>query len=475
MILPEKFCDNMKSLLNDEYDDFIKSYFDEPLSGLRVNTSKISVEEFIKIAPFKLEKIPFISNGFYINENDGWSKHPFYYAGLYYLQEPSAMLPANRLKVKKTDKVLDLCAAPGGKATELASKCDLLVANDISFTRTIPLVKNLEMSGAKKLYVTNEEPQKLALIYRNYFDCILLDVPCSGEGMFRKDSGLIKAWINKGPEEYVDVQKSILEAAYEMLKSDGMILYSTCTFSPLETEEIIAQFISKHLDIKLLEIEPVEGALCGYDNYVKENEELKKCYHILPHRCKGEGHFLALMQKNQENQEISQTTYKASNNSKKNKKLAFEKLPDKVKEFLDGFDNECKSVIRESSYILDEKGYIYMLPLGFEDDYYSGIHYVRTGTLVGVWDKKGKFKPHTAFALYVDNSAYNNVCNFDSDDPLIIKYLKGETLILEDDIINKNGISKGYCIISVDGYNLGFAKFDGVKLKNLYETGWRMI
>lgn len=196
--LPRGFEEKMRGLLGADYENYVKC-FDEPRHfGLRVNTSKISVQDFQKIAPWPLEPVEWISNGFYYDGTKASpAKHPYYHAGLYYLQEPSAMTPANRLPVEEGERVLDLCAAPGGKATELGARLSgsgLLVANDISSSRAKGLLKNLELFGIGNVLVTSEEPGKLAMRFPEYFDKILIDAPCSGEGMFRKERRMIKAW-----------------------------------------------------------------------------------------------------------------------------------------------------------------------------------------------------------------------------------------------------------------------------------------
>lgn len=205
MNLPQKYLDTMKEMLGDEFEDFISSFEQERLFGLRVNTLKITPEEFLRIAPFDLKPIPWIKNGFYYKEEDKPAKHPYYYAGLYYIQEPSAMTPAHVLPIEDGDKVFDMCAAPGGKTTELGARLNrtgLLVTNDISNSRAKALLKNVELCGIPNVLVLSEDPAKLVNSYRGYFDKILIDAPCSGEGMFRKDSKLIKNWEINGPEYY---------------------------------------------------------------------------------------------------------------------------------------------------------------------------------------------------------------------------------------------------------------------------------
>ena len=237
MNLPEKYTESMKMMLGDEYDSYIESFNDKRLYGLRVNNLKISTEDFLKICPFKLEPVPWIENGFYYSEDDKPAKHPYYFAGLYYIQEPSAMTPANVLPIEEGDVVFDMCAAPGGKSTELAArlnKTGLLITNDISNSRAKALLKNVEVFGVPNLCVLNEDPVGIASRFSGFFDKVLIDAPCSGEGMFRKDNKLIKAWEKNGPEFYSQIQRNIILAGADMLKPGGKLLYSTCTFSKLE-------------------------------------------------------------------------------------------------------------------------------------------------------------------------------------------------------------------------------------------------
>ena len=237
MNLPEKYTESMKMMLGDEYDSYIESFNDKRLYGLRVNNLKISTEDFLKICPFKLEPVPWIENGFYYSEDDKPAKHPYYFAGLYYIQEPSAMTPANVLPIEEGDVVFDMCAAPGGKSTELAAKLNktgLIITNDISNSRAKALLKNVEVFGVPNLCVLNEDPVGIASRFSGFFDKVLIDAPCSGEGMFRKDNKLIKAWEKNGPEFYSQIQRNIILAGADMLKPGGKLLYSTCTFSKLE-------------------------------------------------------------------------------------------------------------------------------------------------------------------------------------------------------------------------------------------------
>lgn len=222
MELPVKFKEQMKELLQEEYGDYLQSFDHDRYYGLRVNTLKISVEEFLKISPFKLKPIPWTNDGFYYSSEDKPSKHPYYYAGLYYLQEPSAMLPAQVLPVDENDIVLDTCAAPGGKSTKLATKLNhtgLLISNDISSSRCQGLLKNIELFGCDNAWVTSEDLTNMEEHYPETFDKILVDAPCSGEGMFRKEPDLIKSWIEKDDTFYPPIQKKHFECGHIHVKA----------------------------------------------------------------------------------------------------------------------------------------------------------------------------------------------------------------------------------------------------------------
>ena len=459
MRLPERFTKSMTSLLKEESSEFFKSYEGSARSGLRVNTSKIDISRFENLAPYSIEKIPFTANGYYINDTDAWSKHPYYYAGLYYLQEPSAMLPASLLPVNEGDIVLDLCAAPGGKSTELLLRHPgLLISNDISHARTIPLVKNLEHWGGD-FAVTCMDPKDLAANFPECFDSILVDAPCSGEGMFRKDRSLISSYEDRGPEYYAPIQAEILENAYSMLKWGGMLCYSTCTFSDTEDEQVIASFLEKHRDMSMSEIKKDYGLTGCYDKY-KDHPELEGCVHAFPHRFKGEGHFVALMKKNEgENKRL--------NSGGDSDTCGFSDLPECVKEFATTFSDELYERFFSSRFIIGKDGQIFLLPSLFPELLRRNIRYSRTGICVGSIKRSGKFMPHTAFAMNIGYRDMKNSVSFAADDINIIKYLKGETVNIQ-----KQDMNKGFVLVCVDSFSLGFAVYDGNKLKNLYEKGW---
>lgn len=449
MQLPEKFVNSMRELLGEEeLQAYLDSFTSERMYGLRVNTAKISVEDFVKICPWEITPVPWIPNGFYYSGDVNPAKHPYYFAGLYYLQEPSAMTPAKVLPIEEGDKVLDLCAAPGGKSTELGAKLGgtgLLVSNDISASRAKALLKNVEVFGIPNVLLTCEYPQKLEEVFTGYFDKILVDAPCSGEGMFRKDNKLIKSWESKGPEEFAPIQKDILNSAANMLKDGGMILYSTCTFSKMEDEDNIREFLDNHENFSLERIYDYEGFVRGFG--------MEETIRLFPHKLKGEGHFVALLRKNGE---------KASNFPSLGGKTP--KLPSELTEFLalTGIDFQYNRIIiaGEKVYYLPE----YDIPL-------KGIRILRSGLLLGEL-KKNRFEPSQALAMTLTMEAFDTTVNLSAEDVNCIKYLKGETIDVDAASIKGNGKD---ILVCVDGYPLGFGRLSGTTIKNKYLPGWRWM
>ena len=461
MNLPSAFEEKMKYLLGAEYNNYLDC-FDEPRHyGLRVNTAKISVEDFLKISPWPLKKIPWIHNGFYYDgENCQPAKHPYYFAGLYYLQEPSAMTPADRLPIEPGDKVLDVCAAPGGKATELGARLNgtgVLAANDLSNSRSKGLLKNIELMGIGNVLVLSEEPGKLIPYFTEYFDKILIDAPCSGEGMFRKDRKMIRAWEEHGPDYFARIQKSIITQAAQMLKPGGMILYSTCTFSPEENEQTIEYLLEQYSDFDVCEIEGYEGFTCGMPEVTaSKDKRLSRTVRIFPHRMKGEGHFLALLQKHAAADSDTLTASDVKNTTGR------KKLPEDLTDFLADirreFDPGRFDIRADKVYYMPED-----LPA------LNGIRFLRTGLFLGELKKK-RFEPSQAFAMNLKKEEYPRIIDLPVSDERVIKYLKGETLDVEDLVSPKE---KGWYLVCVDGYPLGFGKLAGQVLKNKYLPGWR--
>lgn len=460
MNLPAQFEKNMRDLLGAEYEDYLKCFEEPRHYGLRVNTSKISVEEFLKIAPWPLKPVPWIKNGFYY-DGDTYqpAKHPYYFAGLYYLQEPSAMTPADRLPVESGERVLDVCAAPGGKATELGTRLNgtgVLAANDLSSSRAKGLLKNLELFGIGNVLVLSEEPGRLVPYFKEYFDKILIDAPCSGEGMFRKDKKMLRSWEEHGPEYFSKIQRNIVTQAAEMLRPGGMLLYSTCTFSSLENEQTIEYLLKEYPEFEICEMESYGGFVPGRPDVTdSKDENFKKTVRIFPHRMKGEGHFLALVKKGEDSGRMrTKETPRPVSKSVR--------LPAELEEFF-------SSVKKEMDYSrLDIRGEkVYYMPADIPR--LNGIRFLRTGLLLGELKRK-RFEPSQALAMNLKKEEYEYIIDLPVTDERVIKYLKGETLDVEDMTAPKE---KGWYLVCVDGYPLGFGKLGGQTLKNKYLPGWR--
>lgn len=453
--LPEKFENKMKELLGNEYEAFINGFSDERYGGVRFNTLKTDKTRFEEKMSFDLEKVDWIDNGYYYSLKEQPSKHPFYFAGLYYIQEPSAMTPARLLPINPGDKVLDVCAAPGGKSTELAAKLNgtgVLFSNDISNSRAKALLKNLELFGTKNAVILSEAPGKLTDRFRGYFDKILIDAPCSGEGMFRKSPAIMKNWEQYGVEYYHKLQMEIIDAVVPMLAKGGMLVYSTCTFDPSEDEGSIEYILEKFPDMHV--IEPAlmyEGFDHGHPEFIgSDRKEIENTIRLWPHKLKGEGHFCALLKRDEGERTV-----------------VYEERPKPVKlpEEADNFIKRLKIDIPKERLEFREDR-LYLVPEGVPA--LSGLRIMRTGLLLGEM-KKNRFEPSQALAMALRKDEFDSVYTLSCDDEDVIRYLKCET------IEAKTEIDDGYVLVCVDDWPLGWAKAQNGVLKNKYLPGWRMM
>lgn len=467
--LPQSFLDSMKEILGEDYEAFLAGFDGQRQYGLRVNTLKMNLEEFERIAPFHLKKVPWISNGYFYEAEDAPAKHPFYSAGLYYLQEPSAMTPASRLKVQPGERVLDLCAAPGGKATELGAALQgegLLVANDINTVRARALLRNLELFGISNSFVTNEPPHVLAERFPEFFHKIMVDAPCSGEGMFRKNPAVVDSWQEKGPEYFSKLQREIIVQAADMLLPGGMMFYSTCTFSPLENEKTITHLLKERPDMEVIPMEDYEGFAEGLTSYRGEvfDESCKLCRRIWPHKMSGEGHFMALLHKKSGTQQQVQQTVSQSS-------IWWEKCKGLNKEQKAAAEDFFSHVnIAYDGKRIDVRGdNLYYLPAPKYDG--RGLHFLRNGLFMGEFKKK-RFEPSQPFALALHAQDFDQVLDFPADDERLSRYLRGETLDVSDLIAGEKK-RKGWQLVMVAGHPLGFGKLVNNNLKNKYPAGWR--
>ncbi|MDF2539957.1 MAG: hypothetical protein K0S76_2978 [Herbinix sp.] len=488
MNLPKLFEDRMRTLLGEEYEEYLQCYSQPHFGGLRVNTLKITPEEFERICPFSIKRIPWITNGYYYDTKEQPARHPYYYAGLYYIQEPSAMTPASLLPIEKGDKVLDICAAPGGKSTELGAKLGgegILVSNDISNSRAKALLKNIELFGIRNSLVLSEAPNKLADYFPEYFDKILIDAPCSGEGMFRKSPAIMKNWEQYGVDYYNKLQKEIILFAAKMLKPGGMMLYSTCTFSPEEDEGTVSFLLEQCPEFQVVNAIPdeetckklglsYEGFDYGKPEWVENGkEELKYGIRLWPHKINGEGHFMALLRKNGVTEDKSEDNYSDINLSAKNKTL----ISEETREFLhhlgqinNNQSNESSNPVANTSFPEEQfvirEDRVYLLPKGLPD--LKGLRILRQGLLLGEM-KKQRFEPSQALANALYKHEYDKIIDFDNSNPKVIRYLKCEA------IEPTGSFEDGWYLICVDGFPLGWSKTAKDNFKNKYLPGWRWM
>ncbi|SMF78707.1 NOL1/NOP2/sun family putative RNA methylase [Paenibacillus uliginis N3/975] len=520
--LPAPFEAKMKSLLGDEYEQFKQSYEQTPHAGIRINTLKISKEQFNEISPFELEPIPWCGTGYYVEEGVRPGRHPYYHAGLYYIQEPSAMAPVELLEVEPGDRVLDLCAAPGGKSTQIAAKLagsGLLVSNDLHPDRTKALAKNVEMYGVRNAVVLNENPERIAEAFPQFFTKILIDAPCSGEGMFRKDEDMLKYWDESSPLKYADMQKDILSSAAKMLCRGGRLVYSTCTFSPEENEGMIAAFLKDHSEFSVVPIGDSEWFSPGEAQWVEEHNKSQggmigldcdSCIQqtlgtgrLWPHRVRGEGHFFAVLRRDGEQEEqadlvemgeeralpVSSPRKKRQESRNNGDRLKEKKLsgskrsggrtesyrkesePGSLTVFYD-FVREQLNLDLSAGYPVMYGNYIYLSPL--PESRLQGLKTVRAGWYMGQI-KNGRFVPGHPLATALNPCEARRSVSLSSQDGEAVRYLKGETLEIPSDRIHYESVTdtKGYVLVCIDGYSAGWGKWQSGMLKNEYPAGWR--
>ncbi len=438
-MLPEQFLDRMKEMLGEEFPAFLESYEKDRYQALRLNGLKKSEsgENALDIlsALFHLEKVEWAENGYYYQKEDQPGKHPFHEAGVYYIQEPSAMAPVEQLQVMPGERVLDLCASPGGKSTQIASKLQgegWLLCNEIHPVRAKNLSENIERMGIWNACVTNETPEKLASVFPVYFDKILVDAPCSGEGMFRKNEDAVFEWSLENVANCAAKQAEILDCAAQMLKPGGRLVYSTCTFSPQENEESISKFLERHPEFSL--------------------EKQKRLY---PHQIKGEGHFLAVLNKSGERvEEYVAATGLSAGLSKKDIGVWTEFEKDTLKQ-------PVQEIFAPSKFLAFGEN-LYLVPEFLPG--LKGLKVLRPGLHLGT-EKKNRFEPAHALALALSGKEVRYSCALKQEERLVADYLNGMTFPMEGE--------KGWYIISVNGFSLGWGKLAGNIMKNHYPKGLR--
>ena len=433
MKFPSDFIEKYKDLLGAEAEEFFTSFDQEAVSAYRINPLKKQQKDYP-------DPIPGTPWGHYGKISGKSSDHA---TGLVYSQEPAAQMVAQVAAPSKGSRVLDLAAAPGGKSTHLLSYLDntgLLVSNEINFKRSKVLVENIERFGAKNVVVTNTSADKLAKVFKNYFDTIVFDGPCSGEGMFRKDPDAIQYWHKDYPSELAQLQKDILADGLKMLAPGGQLVYSTCTWSPEENEGVVAWILENNPDLELVAIPKLNGMSDGID--------FPETARMYPHHFKGEGQFVA---KFQDKRVSEQTRIKEgkSNLNKEQKQLWEDFAKKHLKTRLDGL----LQVFGDN---------LYLLPKGLPD--LSKVKIARNGLHLGVFKKK-RFEP--SFALGIALTSDEVVSSIELTQDQFAQYVSGNVVTLDQTHPN------GWYQLLVDGNGFGFAKVVGNTVKNYYPKGLR--
>ena len=428
-MLPEAFLQRMEAQLGSEYPAFLESLERPRAVALRFNPLKGERP----VLPFVGAPVPWEPEGFYYDPETRPGLHVYHEAGVYYLQEASAMAPVVLLDPKPGERVCDLCAAPGGKTTQIAGRMlgrGFLVCNEINPKRAKILSRNIERMGVANALVTNEHPETLASRFPGFFDRVLVDAPCSGEGMFRKEEAAVTDWSQETVQMCARRQREILDSAARLVRPGGRLVYSTCTFAPEEDEETVAAFLEAHPEFTP---EPVEAP------WFVPGENAS--YRMWPHKLLGEGHFAAVFRKTQgESGEVPA--------------CPGEKCP----KAWESFAKELDITLPEGKAVFFGQS-LYWAPMELPE--LNRLKVLRPGLELGT-ERKGRFEPAHALALWLKTCAVTE--SFPPESPEMKAYLHGDVV--------PSG-KKGWCLVQAGGYAIGWGKGDGSVLKNHYPKGLR--
>ncbi|HZG54882.1 RsmF rRNA methyltransferase first C-terminal domain-containing protein [Paenibacillus sp.] len=472
--LPKAFLEKMQRLLGPEAEAWFASYDAPRAIGLRANPLKLDASALARKLPFGVAPVPWCETGFAVVDEPGASapgKHPYHAAGLYYMQEPSAMYPAAQLGVQPGERVLDLCAAPGGKTTHIGGALagrGLLIANEYEAKRAKALSENVERLGLANCLVLNETPERLAARFPGYFDRILVDAPCSGEGMFRKDPEAAAYWSESHVEACARLQTELLDAAVAMLRGGGTLVYSTCTFSPEENERAIEALLARHPALELEPLPLVGGVSPGVPAWTAGgNERLAGAARLWPHRVRGEGHFAAKLRKADGGNAPVDAAGGDGAAAPAGKRRPSGGSPAPTRQQLALYRAfEAETIVGQVDGTFAAYGpQLYRLPEDCPD--LTGLRAVRPGLHLGEL-KKDRFEPNHALALALPADRFRHKYELlDGGERAADAYFRGETLA--------SGEDRGWLVVTYDGFPVGWGKESKGTLKNFYPKGLRRM
>ena len=448
MNIPQLFKNRIIEIMGEENAEiYLKNLGKPQFCGIRANLIKISKENFEKILGVK-DSSPFCDYLYYVDKSSVNGNNPYHHCGAFYFQEPSASSAVTALSPKKGDFVLDMCASPGGKTTQIAPLIGdngLIWSNEAVTQRIQPLISNIERLGIKNAVVSNSHPELLTNELPEFFDKVLVDAPCSGEGMIRKDNSILNSWSIENINICAVRQLKILESAAKCLKNGGLLCYSTCTFAYEENEQVIESFLSMHSEFELIKIEKPFGS-DGLKRYAPHTKNIEYARRIFP-KDGGEGHFVALMKK--------------SGDIKADNFCETEKQNNEIKIFKEFYSGTFKE--NYSGIAVSIKDKVYIKP---NIPTFNNVGVVRQGVFCGEV-KKNRFEPSHALFMAYGNKALN-IVNFNLQDKDLYKFLHGEE-------IECDGSLKGFTAVTLDGMTLGFGKASNGRLKNRYPKGLRTL
>lgn len=461
MKLPTEFEERMRTLLRADYSDFEAAMDTAPVRALRVNTLKYSVNDIEGDLGKALEPLSFCPEGF-IFDLEHIGSHPLHHSGAVYVQEPAAMAAVECTDILPGMRILDVCASPGGKSTQAAAKLrgeGLIVSNEIDPKRSKVLAQNIERMGVRNAVVTNTDSAELGKVYRGEFDLVIVDAPCSGEGMMRKNPLAVSEWSISNVKMCAERQREILENIAGTVKRGGRLLYSTCTFSPEENEMRIADFLRSHPDFRLVPVNERVRKVTA-DGLTEYGEEMRLCRRFYPHVSRGEGQFIALLERDAEAEDgkpFEEGKKKKGESKRPDKSSAAEEAA--VKAFL-------SEVLTSEGIAEAEK---YAVTNDGEGNYYLSVKIqmpksVRSrGVLVGTV-QKGRVVPHHSFFMAYGGH-FKRQIRLTADDPRVKKYLHGESIEVDE--------PNGFAAVLVCGAAVGGAKITLGEAKNYYPKGLR--